>query len=250
VAPKSEKSSGLGARLAAARRRAGASREELAVDSGLSWSAITQIEAGRRPSPRADTLGAIAVALGVTVEYLLGTSGPTRALLDHHALIYADVAGFVETAGPFLGDGLSSGDAILVVTGPENADGLREHLGDAAAEIRFADRQAWYGSPRDALIGYRQFATQALDAGADWLRIVGEPVWTDRTAEEMQTWVRYEALLNLSFAPLPMTLVCPYDETALDQAIVENARATHCRCIERGQSTANDQFADPVDFCF
>jgi hypothetical protein len=82
------------------------------------------------------------------------------------------------------------------------------------------------------------------------LRVVGEPVWADRTAEEVQTWVRYEALLNLSFAALPMTLVCPYNETALEQAIVENARATHCRCIGRGQSTASDQFVDPADFCF
>jgi transcriptional regulator with XRE-family HTH domain len=223
------------------------SREQLAVDSGLSWSAITQIEAGRRQNPRADTLGALAAALGVTVEYLLGRNGPTSPLLDHRALIYLDVADFVETAAPFLQDGLASGDATLVVTDPENADGLREHLGDAAEEIRFADWQTWYRSPRDALVGYRQFATQALDAGASWVRIIGEPVWAGRTPEELQPWMRYEALLNLSFAPLPMTLACPYKETALDQTIVENARATHYRCLERGHSTTNHDFADPAE---
>jgi transcriptional regulator with XRE-family HTH domain len=225
------------------------SREQLAVESGMSWSAITQIETGRRPNPRAETLGALAAALGVTVEYLLGTSSPTGALLDHHALIYADVAGFVETAGPFLREGVADGDATLVVTDPENTDGLREHLGDVAAEIRFADWQTWYGSPRDALVGYRQFATEALDAGAAWVRIIGEPVWAGRTAEEVQTWVRYEAMLNLAFAPLPLTLACPYNETALDPKIVANARTTHCRCLERGHSTPSHEFADPAELC-
>jgi transcriptional regulator with XRE-family HTH domain len=237
----------LPGRLTAARRRAGMSREQLAVESGLSWSAITQIEAGRRPNPRAETLGALSAALGVTVEYLLCTSGTSGALLDHYALIYHDVADFVETAGPFLEDGVASGDATLVVTDPENADGLRERLGDAAAGFRFADRQTWYRSPREALIGYRQFATQSLDAGASWVRIIGEPVWAGRTPEEIQTWVRYEALLNLSFAPLPMTLACPYNETALDPTIVANARATHYRCLERGQSTPSRGFGDPAE---
>jgi transcriptional regulator with XRE-family HTH domain len=244
-----QNSANLAGRLAAARRRAGISREQLAVESGLSWSAITQIETGRRPNPRADTLGSLAAALGVTVEYLLGTSGPTSALLDHHALIYRDVADFVETAGPFLREGVAGGDAVLVVTAPENADALREQLGDAAAGAEFSDWQTWYRSPREALIGYRRFATEALDGGAAWVRIVGEPVWADRTAEEVQTWVRYEALLNIAFAPLPMTLACPYNETALDPAIVANARATHCRCLERGQSIPNTDFTDPAELC-
>jgi transcriptional regulator with XRE-family HTH domain len=239
----------LAGRLVAARKRAGMSREQLAVGSGLSWSAVTQIEAGRRLNPRADTLGELSAALGVTVEYLLGTSGATGALLDHHALIYREVEDFVETAGSFLEDGVASGDATLVVVDPENADGLRENLGDAAAKIRFADWQTWYRSPRDALIGYRQFASQALDAGAPWVRIIGEPVWAGRTPEEIQTWVRYEALLNLSFAPLPLTLVCPYNETALDQTIVGNARATHCRCLQRGAEHPSPEFSDPAELC-
>jgi transcriptional regulator with XRE-family HTH domain len=223
------------------------SREQLAVASGLSWSAITQIEAGRRRNPRADTLGALAAPLGVTVQYLLGTGAPARPLLDHQALIYLDVADFVETAGPFLEEGVASGDTCLVVTDPENAAGLREHLGDAAAGIRFADRKTWYRSPGDALTGYRQFATQALDAGASWVRIIGEPVGAGGPPDEVQSWMRYESLLNLAFAPLPLTLACPYNATALDPMIVEATRATHPRRLERGHSAPNREFVDPVE---
>jgi transcriptional regulator with XRE-family HTH domain len=225
------------------------SREELAVQSGLSWSAIAQIEDGRRPHPRADTLGALAPALGVSVDYLLGNNGTAGALLDHQALTYVDVGDFVETAAPFLQEGPERGEAILVVADPENVEGLRDALGRPAAKIRFADWQAWYGSPRKALLGYRQFAAEALDAGAPWVRIIGEPVWADRTPDEIDTWVRYEALINLAFAALPMSLICPYNETVLDPAILRNARMTHCRCLERGQSTENPAFGDPLDFC-
>jgi transcriptional regulator with XRE-family HTH domain len=225
------------------------SREELAVQSGLSWSAIAQIEDGRRPHPRADTLGALAPALGVSVDYLLGNDGTAAALLDHQALIYADVAAFVETAAPFLQEGAEMGEAILVVADPENVEGLREALGRRAAKIHFGDWQTWYASPRKALLGYRQFATEALDAGAPWVRIVGEPVWADRTRDEIDTWVRYEALINLAFAALPMSLICPYNERVVDPEILRNARTTHCRCLERGQSTENPDFGDPLDFC-
>lgn len=220
------------------------------MESGLSWSAIAQIENGRRLNPRADTLGALAPALGVSVDYLLGNNGAAGALLDHQALIYADAAAFVETAAAFLQDGAERGEAILVVADPENVEGLRVALGRPAAKVRFGDWHTWYDSPRKALLGYRQFAIEALDAGAPWVRIVGEPVWAGRTADEIDTWVRYEALINLAFAALPMSLICPYHETALDPAILRNARVTHCRCLERGQSTQNPDFGDPLDFCF
>jgi transcriptional regulator with XRE-family HTH domain len=237
-------------RLKAARGRAGSSREELAVQSGLSWSAIAQIEDGRRPHPRADTLGALAPALGVSVDYLVGNNGAAGALLDHQALIYADAAAFVETAAPFLQDGAERGEAILVVADPENVEGLRLALGRPAAKVRFGDWHTWYDSPRKALLGYRQFASEALDAGAPWVRIVGEPVWADRTPDEIDTWARYEALINLAFAALPMSLICPYNEAALASVILRNARVTHCRCLERGQSTQIPEFGDPLDFCF
>jgi transcriptional regulator with XRE-family HTH domain len=240
----------LASRLKAARKRAGMSREQLAVESGLSWSAISQIEAGRRPNPRAETLGALAPPLGITVDYLLGSWGPAGGLLDHQSLLYADVADFVEMAAPFLQDGAEKGEAILVVTDPQNAEGLRDRIGDPAAKFSFGDWQAWYRSPREALLRYRKFATDALDAGAPWVRIVGEPVRADRTPEEIEIWLRYEGLINLAFAGLPMSFVCPYNEALLDPVILGNARATHCRCLAQGQTPRNPEITNPLDFCF
>lgn len=236
-------------RLAHARRRSGLTREQLAVASGLSWAAITQIETGRRPNPRADTLRALASALDVSVEYLVG-SGRSGVLLDHYALIYGDLDELVHASEPFLADGMAAGDATLVLADRAKTDALRERLGAAASAIRFEDPRTWYTSPPEALRGLRAFADGALDAGASWVRIVGEPVWQGRSSDQVRAWVRYEAMLNLAFAARPMTVACLYDATGLDHSIVGYARATHCRCLEHGQDTVSRDYADPLDFCF
>jgi transcriptional regulator with XRE-family HTH domain len=239
----------LGMRLAASRQRIGMSREALAVQSGLSWSAITQIEAGRRPNPRAETVAALGRALGVTADYLLGTSDFSSALLVHHSLVYEGVDDFVATAGPLVAEGLDRDEPTLVVSTPANIDGLRETVDDRAGHVRYADSAAWYHSPRAAFASYRDFARESLDGGAPWLRVVGEPVWTDRSDDEIRVWARYESLLNLAFAPLPLTLTCPYDRSTLPPEIIEHAIATHCSNLSAGSTTSNAGYRDPADFC-
>ena len=66
----------LGARIAALRKHAGLSQAELAQRLQISASAMGMYEQGRR-EPSAQTLVAMAQALGVTTDYLLtGIPGP------------------------------------------------------------------------------------------------------------------------------------------------------------------------------
>lgn len=58
-------------RLAAAREAAGLTMAALADRAGLSISTVYGYETGRR-TPQADQLGALANALGVSADYLLG----------------------------------------------------------------------------------------------------------------------------------------------------------------------------------
>src|SRR4051794_30786093 len=96
------------------RERLGLKREELAVRTGLSWSAIAQIETGRRVNLRPGTVRALAEALDVTTDYLLG-SVDTR-LLEHHALLYSDEGEFVEAATSFIADGVKHSEPVFAVT--------------------------------------------------------------------------------------------------------------------------------------
>ena len=63
-------------RLKQFRTAAQLTQQELAVQAGLSISAVIHIEAGRVSDPRVSTLTALAKALGVTVDALLGENVP------------------------------------------------------------------------------------------------------------------------------------------------------------------------------
>ena len=107
---------GIGTRLRAARERLGWSREALAVHSELSWSAIAQVESGRRRNLRPRTLSALAGALGVSIDYLVNGAPSSPAMLEHRVLVYETDQEFVETVGPFLSEGIERSEALLAVT--------------------------------------------------------------------------------------------------------------------------------------
>jgi len=238
----------IGDRLRSARERRGWSREELAVSSGVSWSAIAQVESGRRKHVRPGTLVALATALGVTTDYLVRGRPASQPMLEHRALLYGNDAEFLAVAVPFLAEAIARGEGAMAATSERNIELLREQLGQGAVGVEFVNDSRWYSSPLAALNKYREFVDRCLERGAPWVRVIGEPVWDGRTEAEARVWTRYESLLNLVFGASPVTIVCPYDVRALDPVIVGHARATHPRTIERGAVSASVHYVDPSDF--
>src|SRR5580693_43557 len=92
MAARGERTIRVAAAVRAARGRLGWSRETLAHESGLSWSAITQIETGRRSDVRVSSLVALAGALGVSLDYLALAGGEPASepgpMLSHRAFMY------------------------------------------------------------------------------------------------------------------------------------------------------------------
>jgi transcriptional regulator with XRE-family HTH domain len=241
------KDKGLGDRVETARKRRGWSREELAVHASLSWSAIAQVESGRRRQLRPATLVALARALGVTAEYLVH-GGSASSMLEHRALIYGGDREFVDTLGPFMAEGVACEHAVLAVTTPRNAGLLRDHLGDDAGGVEFVEADRWYGSPASAIVAFADFVNTNLEAGASWIRIVGEPLWEGRSEAEIGGWIRYESLFNLAFAASPVTTICPYDERAVSEPIVAQARHTHPETVGPSGVERSADYADPAAF--
>jgi transcriptional regulator with XRE-family HTH domain len=235
-------------RLRAARERLGWSREALAFHSGLSWSAIAQIESGRRTNLRPTTLAVLSDALGVSIDYLLGRDDRGRSMLNHCTLLYATHDEFVENASQFIAEGLERSEATLAVTTAAKLRLLQKELGDEAAEVTYIEARRLYSTPTAALAGYRKFIEQNLESGSAWIRILGEPVWSGRSSAEVALWTRYESLLNLEFAGAPVTFVCPYDASALDPTILEQAHATHQHTRVHGQIAHNPKYIEPSRF--
>ncbi len=59
------------------------------------------------------------------------------------------------------------------------------------------------------------------------MRIVGEPMWADRTPDEYPACVQHEALINRAFAGRDLTLLCPYDIAELKPSVLADAERTH-----------------------
>lgn len=239
----------IGETLKAARARAGWSREALAYHSGVSWSAISQIESGRRKDVRLSSLSALAYALDVSVDYLVGTASTLAPrLLEHRALAYASDEEFLAAAVPFLDEGIERSHALLAVTTQTQIKLLRDVLEDRSKYVEFADSLDWYSSPNEAMDRYREFVKQKFEAGLAWIRIVGEPVWAGRSDAEIAAWTRYESLINLSLASSPATIVCPYDARSLPEAVVADARRTHPEVAHGGDASASPSYQDAERF--
>ena len=119
----------IGESLKTARARLGWSREALAFNSGVSWSAIAQIESGRRKDVRLSSLSALANALGVSIDYLAGsTAALSPHLFEHRLLAYGSDEEYVESTVPYLTEGLEQSHAALVVAAPPQIALLREAL--------------------------------------------------------------------------------------------------------------------------
>lgn len=237
----------IGPRVRAARARLHWTRETLAHRCGLSWSAIEQIESGRRSHTRPSTLKALAKALGVTIDYLLGDSNPPR-MLSHQVHIYGDDAGFVSGAVPFLLEGIERSEAVLAITQHRNIGILKEQLADAAALVEFVDAQDRYTSPLAALTEFRSFVDSSLEDGAPWIRLIGEPRWAGESETEARKWYEYESFFNLAFRSMPTTVLCLYDERLVHPAIVDKARLTHPQIIEDGELIDSPLYIDPTEF--
>jgi transcriptional regulator with XRE-family HTH domain len=232
--------------LKAARTRVGWSRETLAHHSGVSWSAIAQIESGRRKDVRLSSLSALAGALGVSVDYLIGATA-ALPLLEHRLLTYGSDEEYLAAAVPFFAEGMERSEALLAVTTKEQMELLRDSLEDRAGHVVFAESAGWYRSPGAAMHGYRAFVNEKLEAGAAWIRIVAEIAPESRTDDEVAAWTRYESFVNLAFALSPTTFICSYDDRSWPDDGMTNARRTHPMVAHGNEAGANPEYRAPED---
>jgi transcriptional regulator with XRE-family HTH domain len=239
----------IGECLKAARERLGWSREALAFHSGVSWSAIAQIESGRRKDVRLSSLTALADALDISVDYLVGTAATTKPhLLEHRVLPYGSDEEFTSGAVPFLVEGIEQSHCVLALTTPPKTALLRETLGDRCEHVEFADWTDWYRSPQESLRRYGEFVTEKFKGGAIWIRVVAEAGWSDQSDAEIAAWTRYESIVNLAFASSPATIICTYDQREFSEQAIADACHTHPVIAGPAAVAASPTYRGPEDF--
>ncbi|MDQ6742737.1 MAG: sensor histidine kinase [Candidatus Dormibacteraeota bacterium] len=159
----------------------------------------------------------------------LGASGG----FQHQALLYSDESGFVDGTLSFIREGIAAREPIQVAVAASKIDLLRRRLADQGRLVHWTDMAGIGGNPARIIPMWCQFLERYGGQGP--ARGIGEPIWPERTAAELEESQHHEALLNLAFATgADLTLLCPYDVRALAPAVIDEARRSHPVLVSRG----------------
>jgi len=170
--------------------------------------------------------------------------GPGGVGFEHEALFYAADDGFLAGTVPFVAEGVSAGEAVLVVVDVAKIAALRGALGAAGAAVRFADMAEVGANPARIIPAWHDFVDEQVGTGRPF-RGVGEPISASRSPAELVECQIHESLLNRAFGDGPAwRLLCPYDVTTLDPAVAAEAARSHPTLIEGGESRCSASYAD------
>jgi anti-sigma regulatory factor (Ser/Thr protein kinase) len=151
----------------------------------------------------------------------------TPATFHHEAVFYAGDEEFVERSRAFIEDGLEREDPVLVMVGLRKLELLRQALGARADDVHFADMEVVGRNPARIIPAWSRFVADHAGSGGG-MRGIGEPIWADRSPDELSECQLHESLINLAFAAADdFRLICPYDTSALPADVIAEARRSH-----------------------
>lgn len=160
---------------------------------------------------------------------------------SHRVLLYRSIPEMRIAVVPFLRDGLTLGESVILSVRPEEEPPILQTLGDAVGAIT-VDSVGAYAMPEDAAEAMRAMIAAALEAGAPAVRIAGSlPEGFEHRWEE---WSRYETEIDEVLRGLPATAMCIYDATAVSPDTAEHILRLHPALAEPfGMSAANEAYS-------
>jgi len=159
----------------------------------------------------------------------------------HEARFYAGREAFVEATLPFLREAIDEGDPTLVVVSAGKIADLCDALGADSDRIFFADMADVGINPARIIPAWDQFIGDHAGKGRR-LRGIGEPIWAERTPDQLVECARHEALLNAAFGDPAFWLLCPYDSLALPDEVLAEARRNHPLVDDGGGTRPSDRY--------
>jgi anti-sigma regulatory factor (Ser/Thr protein kinase) len=171
------------------------------------------------------------------------TTSPAQASgFCHEAFFHAGDDEFLAGAIPFLEAGLEAGEALIVALPEPRRRLLRGALGPRAEEVALYAMEEIGRNPGRLVSAWQCF----LDANDPerGVRGIGEPAWAGRSAAELEECERLERVVNLVFGEeQALTVMCPYDTSALDDEVLAGAERSHSHCSHPGGRSASPNFS-------
>ena len=167
------------------------------------------------------------------------TAAGSAREVAHVAGLYGDTAELMTGVLGFIGAGLDRDEAVQVVAPAPRISDLRDRLDGRGQRVSWADMTGAGTNPALIIPAMHDFASAQA---APVARCVVEPDWDGRTAAEQRELIRHEALINLAFTEMPVTVLCPYDATRLEPGILAYAERTHPAVIRDGETRPSSAY--------
>lgn len=164
--------------------------------------------------------------------------GPADAC-RHIALLYAGPAEYLLGLRRFIRAGGSDDEATLVAVPQGNSQLLRRELRGESASLTFTDMTELGRNPARIIPEIIGFARRHPGRRT---RCVAEPTWPGRSPAELQETARHEALANLAFREIRVTILCPYSTADLPSSVVADVACTHPFLVSGGQQRASSRY--------
>ncbi|WP_431928880.1 anti-sigma factor RsbA family regulatory protein [Nonomuraea jabiensis] len=162
----------------------------------------------------------------------------------HPALLYRGDREYVAATSAFVREGLALGEPVAIAVPARNLALIEAELGDDAKSVRLLDMQEAGRNPGRIIPAVlRDFADRHP---REHVRIIGEPIWAERTETEYGAAAQHEALINLSFAGRRVTILCPYDADRLAPEVLKEAERTHPVMWDVSGEWASAEYAPEV----
>ena len=143
-------------------------------------------------------------------------------------MFYAGDDEFVESSRAFVEEGLDRGEPVLVMVRARTLELLRQALGERASEVQLVDMEVTGRNPARIIPAWARFVADHAKSAGGGMRGIGEPIWSERDAAELDECQLHESLINLAFAGAnSFRLICPYDTEALPEEVIAEARRSH-----------------------
>lgn len=166
--------------------------------------------------------------------------------LAHEGFVFDSDHDVVHRVVPFVLEGFSRGEPVLVVAGERVRSLLAAHLGADLSRLEvFAAAETWWRGGHRTLQAYDE-DLRGLRASAPSWRLAAEPVWL--ASDEGREWSRFEAVANLCYSSMPYYSLCLHDRRRLPESVLAEVARTHPLTWGEGAPVPAPTYEDPVRF--
>ncbi|MGY1641046.1 anti-sigma factor RsbA family regulatory protein [Geodermatophilus sp. SYSU D00703] len=165
----------------------------------------------------------------------------------HEAGFYSSDAEFLALVVPFVLEGISAGEPVVLAYDRRKSDLLRAVLPSSDRLVPLGE-SAVYATPARAIEAYRQQFERLEAAGAEQIRIAGD-VPHEGNGGRFAGWDRYESAVNVVWRDHPVWSRCLYDAVTVPDDVRDVVVRSHRRLVTPdGGAVASTRYQDVPDF--